>query len=123
MLTQGDTFLLGNHLFIIISDPSANPDKMVLGALTTYETYKDQSCVLQAGEHSFIRHMTCVSYDFLDDMIVPVWEIEKRIRDGIAKQMDRVTDDVLRKILDGAQGTARIPNASWIELNSQGLID
>jgi len=63
----GDVLLIDEHACIIISDPRKNPDQVVLTALTTHESYKDDSCLLDVGDHPFITRLTSVSYDFLPD--------------------------------------------------------
>ena len=123
MLKQGDTFLLDRHLFVIISDPSLNSQRIVLAAFTTYESHRDHSCILSAGEHEFVRHDTCVSYDFLPDMTIPAADIDRMISSGAAKQMEGVNNEILARILAGAEETERIHYASWDELNKQGLVD
>ncbi len=78
---------------------------------------------MEEGEHEFCQHETCVSYDFLDDMIMSGKEIDVAISKGLAKKKDPVSSDVLARILDGARSTKRIHNASWVELDKQGLFD
>jgi hypothetical protein len=64
----GDAFLLENrtidpHLWIVISDPSADSVNVVIVNLTSHDDpSKDASCFLQPGEHPWITHETCVRY-------------------------------------------------------------
>ena len=54
MPALGDTFRLDNrniddHLHIIISDPSANPDIIVTANFTSWRSDKDQSCIVESA--------------------------------------------------------------------------
>jgi hypothetical protein len=64
----GDAFLLidksiDEHLWVVISKPGDNPDEVVIVNLTSHDSPdKDASCILDAGDHPWIRHRTCVRY-------------------------------------------------------------
>ena len=68
----GDTILPAEwhknaHLQVVISNPAADPDKVVLVGITSYDTpehkaRKDGSCVLWPGDHAWISHESSVSY-------------------------------------------------------------
>ncbi len=51
-----------NHLWLILSDPQKDPDRIVFVNFTSWGTLKDQSCVLDAGDHQTVQHKTCVHY-------------------------------------------------------------
>jgi len=53
---------LDSHLWIILSDPQADPEKILVVNLTSWRQDKDQACVLEVGDHPFVRHKSCVSY-------------------------------------------------------------
>jgi hypothetical protein len=55
------------HLWIVISDPTADPDQVLIVNLTTVDERKEQVCLLHGGEHPWIRHETCVNY--ADDVV------------------------------------------------------
>jgi hypothetical protein len=57
----GTTFLPdagGSHLWVIISDPSIDPDHVLIVSLTTDRDYKDRLCVLDRGAHPLVTHAT-----------------------------------------------------------------
>jgi hypothetical protein len=61
----GTTFLMdvgGSHLWVVISDPQADPDQVVIVSLTTWHARKDQSCIIERGEHPWATHRACVFY-------------------------------------------------------------
>ena len=63
-MTAGETFLLpglDDHLWMVLSDPAREPNLVVVFFLSWQPQY-DQACVLQAGDHPFIKHSTCVNY-------------------------------------------------------------
>lgn len=61
----GETFYFAashqNHLFFVISDPSINAQEVVLVNMTTYEDYKDNTCLLRPGDHEEVKHLNCIT--------------------------------------------------------------
>jgi hypothetical protein len=64
----GDTFLGGgevhgaNHLWIVLNDPAAHENRALIVNIGTLRPHAEQSCILQAGEHPFIRHDSYVRF-------------------------------------------------------------
>jgi len=68
VIKGGDTLIipepgtsLDSHLWIVLSDP-AQDHFVLLVNLTSWRTDKDQACLLDVGDHPFIKHKTCVNY-------------------------------------------------------------
>jgi hypothetical protein len=109
----GDTFVLVNqkidpHLWIVISLPQNNAEEIVIVNLTTHGVWKDQSCILDAGQHPWIRHKSCVSYR--DAKCVPELQLDSLLASGVLVRDAPVTDDILRLLLMGAVLTNDLPN-------------
>ena len=127
--SKGDTFLneeigrLKAHLWVILSDPNLNSDKIVLVNFTTIRgfDYEDLSCVLNVGEHRFIRHDTYVSYK--DAIIVNLNNLEELKRSNSITLHDACEDGLLKKILDGAEKTLFLKLEIYGILEEQGLFD
>ncbi len=65
MARLGDTFLLrgiDDHLIIIISEPGRDPNRIVTANFTSWRADKDQSCIVAAGEHRFVKKRSCLDY-------------------------------------------------------------
>jgi hypothetical protein len=63
-MNAGDTFLtpgVDDHLWMVISEPSLDPSLVVVCFLS-WQPHYDQSCIVEAGEHPFVTHSTCVNY-------------------------------------------------------------
>jgi hypothetical protein len=61
----GDCFVITGynaHLWLVLSDPSADCDNIVIVNITTLESYKDRTCVLSADDHPWIKHSSCVNF-------------------------------------------------------------
>ena len=68
-MNAGDTFRipepgtsLDSHLWVVISDPAVDPVRVLIVNFTTRRQDSDHACILQAGEHPFVHHETCVNY-------------------------------------------------------------
>jgi hypothetical protein len=65
---------------MVISDPRQNPDRIVIVNFTSQHRLAEQTCLLRAGEHPFVRHETCVSYR--DAILVTADGLEMLAEDG-----------------------------------------
>ena len=121
-LGPGDTLRIVDHLCVVISDPAQDPDEIVLVALTTRESWKEEACVLYSGDHPFVEHDTCVDYAIFNEFFT-LAQLRKALATGKAKQRESVTPEVLSRILTGARESRRIPMAFLNLLTRQGLLD
>ena len=126
MAEQGETFLLAkaginDHLFIIISDPSADPNRIVMANFTSWGGDKDQSCVVEVGEHRFIKVRSCVYYG--EDRLITLTQYEQFLASGQLATHDPVSNDLLKRILHGAAVSPFLPLGNRQILVEQGWID
>jgi hypothetical protein len=66
-MKAGDTFFLWDkaadiHLWVVFTDPELHPDLVLIVSLTTYTVDQENVCIINAGEHPWVRHKTCVAY-------------------------------------------------------------
>ena len=124
MLQQGDTFFHRNgnkrHLHVVLSDPQKNPNAVYVVTLTTHAANKDQSCVLDRGDHPFIRHKTTVSYNRTELQTAALWE--DRFNKGQIVPRQHMKPEVLDRILEGAAISDKVPKKCRKLLKEQGLI-
>jgi len=128
MAEIGDTFQLRNrstdidtHLHIIISDPAQNPNQIVTANFTKWRADKDQSCIVDVGEHPFLKVRSCV--DYRRDRLISLNLYEQCMRSGDLVSHDPVCKGLLKRILDGAGISPYISFGSRKILVDQGLID
>ena len=125
-MQEGHAFIfygsLDDHLWVVISDPlldAAQP--VVIVSLTSYRDDKDQTCILQPGEHPFIVKPTLVYYE--DAREIPNAHLEGLANEGKLVRQDNVTPQLLGKIRKGAAESKRIPLGCRKILAEQGLIE
>ena len=126
----GDAFLLttkgiNDHPQVVISDPGQNSEELVVVSLTSYNTIsnesrKDGSCILQPGDHPWIKHTTCVSYR--DGRIVSEGRLDAMLAARQIELLEPVTDPILTRIIEGAENTEELPNKCKALLEDQRLI-
>ncbi|MFW5733352.1 MAG: hypothetical protein ACOCZU_09055 [Planctomycetota bacterium] len=107
---------------MILSDPARNPEQVLIVALTTWEDYKDDSCMLDTDDHPFISHLSCVAYDILPHP-VSLQQLESLMAEGLIKKREPLDQGVLAKMLDGAGESRFLPNIFHKILLEQNLID
>lgn len=104
MIVPGYTFLSPNvkyntkHLYIIISE--IIDGKVLLVNITTQKEHSDTSCILQKGEHRFIRHTSVVNYADAGD--AEVCNIKRAISKGTFIPQKLISSSLLRRIHEGA---------------------
>lgn len=97
----------GDHLFVILAGPTPLQnygaiDQFISVSLTSiYPGVPfDVACVLQPGDHPFIKHPSYVSYRHA--RIDPSHHVEKMVRDGIWKPQASCSPAIFEKIKQGA---------------------
>ena len=115
----GDTFLLTGgpvptpHLWAILWGPAGPANAYLAVMLTSLRPYSDRSCILNPGDHPFVRHATSVAY-----RTVLRWTDERLaqlVADGIAKPRQPVDQAVLERMRAGFFRSAHTPHA-FIEM-------
>lgn len=108
------------HLWVIISDPLQDDSRILIVSLTTFKPKKEAVCLLQVGDHPFIKHETCVAYNLAN---APSLAQLERARDaGQLIPAEPVSAEVLARIREGAALSKRLAIDHGELLDSQGLI-
>ena len=121
-MNAGDTFLLpgvDDHLWAIISDPGADDVCVVVVLFVSWQPQYDQACVLETGDHPFIKHSTCVQYP--GARVVSDARLEQLKRDGKLKLKDPLSAQLLARIRSCAED-ADIPTEAYEVLRQQGFV-
>jgi hypothetical protein len=110
-MNAGDAFFIKDrsvdtHLWVIISDTEKDPDRVVMVSITTYESYKEDVCLLNVGDHPRITHESCVFYK---ETRMTTLERLLACRDqGSFSIQPPVADEVLTRIRDGVSKSRTI---------------
>lgn len=112
MLAKGDSLFLENpgtvagHLYFILTDPNED-NKVFMVSITTHHFGKDETCVLNVGDHPFIKRKSVVEYS---KPIEPkLTQIEKIVRDGYANTHASASDGLLERMQNGAKESTALP--------------
>ncbi len=90
---------LEEHLWVAITTPDAS-GKFVLVNVTSQGPEKEQTCVLNAGDHPFIKHESVIRY--VDATIVDLTLVREAIAGKIMRPNAPMSAAVLRRIQSGA---------------------
>lgn len=109
-MRAGDTFLVDepgtsydSHLWIIVNDPSKSPELIVMVNMTTHRDDKDQACVLDVGDHPYIKRRTCIN--FSQAKMVLMENLDALIQSGKLVSHQPCSELLLKRIRDA------IPNS------------
>jgi hypothetical protein len=110
----GDSFLMTGaggigkaHLWIAVTEPQADTSHVVIVSLTTLRYDRDQTVILQPGDHPFITHQTIVLYS--DTRIVDARRLDAIIRDGTALAHQPCPPQTLKLIQQGVSSSPYTP--------------
>ncbi|PIQ40824.1 MAG: hypothetical protein COW58_03775 [Thalassolituus sp. CG17_big_fil_post_rev_8_21_14_2_50_53_8] len=91
------------HLFVIITAPVSKKDDDILmvNFSTVYDgAHYDEACIVEPGEHKFIKQKSFVYYKFA--RIESAKDIEKLINNkSISVHQESISDDLFNKITSG----------------------
>lgn len=88
----------GSHLMVCIAVDAKRDTAVIVPIVTKYD-YSDSSCVLNVGDHPFIKHESCAAYDFAQ--VVPLSEISSKIDNRKMRLQAPVNADVLKRLQVG----------------------
>lgn len=110
-MNAGDAFFINDrsvdtHLWIVISDTKKDPGRVVMVSITTYESYKENVCLLEAGDHPRVVHKSCVFYR---ETRMTTLETLQGLRDrGSLSVQPAVSESILSRIRDGVSKSIEI---------------
>jgi hypothetical protein len=122
----GDTFLRTDsdkHLWIVLSDPEKDPDNVLLVNMTSWTFTKESACILNRGDHPWIKHKTCINYDDYDTVVTTLADLQNAKDAGAVIVQKPLSKAVLRRVLEGAAASERLSLEKAEILENQGLID
>jgi hypothetical protein len=111
-MKAGQTFFLigeDSHLWMVVSDPAKDPAHILLVNFTSWQHIHDQTCVVQVGEHPWLKTRSVVYYPA--PRIVSLAQLEQRIQYGLLSFHADLSPQLLRKIRVGALLSPFIPMA------------
>ncbi len=106
-MKQGDTFLGGeevhgeDHLWLIINDPSAHADVALIVNVSTLRPNAETTCIVQPGEHPFIKNDSYVRYRSARG--VKVADLAGAVKRGLLKPHQAASKAFLEKVRAGAK--------------------
>jgi hypothetical protein len=77
----------------------AQNDTAIIVPIVTQHQLSDTSCVLNVGDHPFIKRPSCASYDFAQ--IISLSETNRQIEEKKIRLRRRVSDELLIRLLVG----------------------
>jgi hypothetical protein len=125
-LKAGDTFYVldravDTHLGVVISDPEKCAERVVMVSMTTHEDYKEDVCLLDAGDHPKISHKTCIAYN--EARMTSLGRFTRLRDDGHLSIQPPVSDKVLSRIREGVSKSKMIKYKYVELLIDQGVIE
>jgi hypothetical protein len=117
VFAPGDTFFIesgnvGEHLFVIalpFADAVGFPKQStVLLSVCTTVVKCDRTCVLDVGDHPFIRHESYVAYNHA--RLHSHQDLIEREQKGVFRKGTPIEGAVLKRIFEGLRNSPRTPN-------------
>jgi len=112
-----------DHLYVVASSPAIDATDVVLLCVTTFDDYKDDSCLIQPSDCpdlDFITHLSCV--DYRDPLIVPLDTILKLLATKQIRSRSAIPEPLLQKVYRGAAESPFADPAAVAILDRQGCL-
>ena len=110
-----------SHLWIVLSDPNADPDNVLIVNLTDADKHHDDSCIMTNADHAWLDKESVVAYQWSKiTSVVDLANIDGR---GLLDHKHPLSSGALQRVLDGAYASDELTGARRELLRRQGLID
>jgi hypothetical protein len=122
-MNAGDTFIDGmyHHLWVVLSDPSVDADNVVIVNFTTHTVDEESSCIVQRGEHPFVKHKTAVRFSAA--RVSSVTDLERLRKANLLTPREACSASLLKKLRKGASADSHLlPEESRQVLDDQGFL-
>jgi hypothetical protein len=126
-MEAGTTFLLAkdsqlqeDHLWLVLSDTQKYPEQVVIVNLTTYAPEKDGACIVEAGEHPWVRRKSCVSY--YHAKVVTLTMLLKWKDQGLIVLQDPLSSGLLGRMRQRSGDSTTLPSEKVDILIEQSII-
>jgi hypothetical protein len=113
-MRAGDALLLSKpgqavaHLWVLLTDPDAATDEVLVVNLTTQRPHSDTTVILNSGDHPFVRHATVVNY--FDVRLVKAGLLTAFSNTGNYLPQASLSAPVLQRIQAGLLASSFTPN-------------
>lgn len=104
---------------MVISDTTQVEDRVAIVNFTTSADI-DESCVIEASEHDFVKYKTYVNYR--DAKIVGVEKLVDVENRNLLTRKEPLSEDLLSRIRAAASESPHLPNKVRRFLAEQGII-
>lgn len=123
-MRAGDTFQFvgtaDKHLWMVISDPGIDPDRVLIVNFTSWDRLIDQACIVEANEHPFVAHKTYVNYPRAK--VVSNTQLEFLLKGNRLAKHQPLSEALLDRIRESVMDS-RMPTEAAQILIDQRLID
>ena len=104
------------HLRIVITDSNEQNEFLTVVIDTLRSKSQDISCIIEPGEHSFIKVRSFVNYHYAK--VLNFTHVFNGLHKGVLVRKEDISDELLKRIQDGAKKTNRLNNnlKIWFDL-------
>ena len=88
-----------SHLFFVLNDPK-DEEEVVLASVSSMRRLADATCLLEPGDHPFIRHESFLDYRLC--RTYPRTHLEPLVGSGYFERREDASEDLIERIIDGA---------------------
>ncbi len=127
-MKAGDTFfvqqvgkLYDSHLWIVLSDPALDANQVLIVSLTTWDKDDDPACVLNIGDHPFVRQKSFIKYSHAK--VVTNQQLDEVRARGQIHVQAPLSANVLKRARDGAAESRFMALGHADILIDQGLLE
>lgn len=88
----------GAHLMVCIAKVPPDGDALIVPIVSRH-AFSDMACILEVGDHPFIKHQSCAAYDHA--RCIPMAAVKEEIRKGTIKIQEPASAAVVIRLQVG----------------------
>lgn len=108
------------HLHIVCTDPCENGNQVVVSVVSWTSELCDNTCILQAYEHDFLKHKSYVFYR--KARIEAAATLDNGIQNGTFKLRDPINGQSFLKVCKGICSSSQTPRKVKIYYGCENLL-
>ncbi len=104
------------HFRIVITDSNEQNEFLTVAVDTLHNSFQDTSCIIEPGEHSFIKTRSFVNYHYA--RVLNFTQVFNGLQKGVLVRKEDISEDLLLRIQEGARKSNMLNKKLkvWFEL-------
>lgn len=93
----------GNHVFVVLTDPKPPIDQVLMVPLCTVRNGHDATCILEPGNHEFVKEKTFIAYGRA--RLERADKLERGLKSGLVTDKGLLEQSIFDRVIEGVHAS------------------